>query len=662
MQFDRSADGKLTPLPRPSVDTGMGLERVAAVMQGVHSNYEIDLFQGLIGAAEKLVVNKGHVNSLRVIADHIRATAFLILDGVTPSNEGRGYVLRRIMRRALRHGWKLGTVGDFFWRMVEPLVHEMGEAYPELRLQQAAIENVIKAEELRFAQTLDSGMMLLESALKRTGGSIPGVEVFRLYDTYGFPPDLTADIARERGLTVDLEGFEREMAAQRDRARAASKFGVDLRAPVKLDVATEFRGYDRLSDEGRVVAIVRDGVEVEALGAGEHGQIILEHTPFYAESGGQVGDTGKLSGARAAFRVDDTRKLGAAHAHIGEVTAGTIRVGDTLTADVDAEKRARTVLNHSATHLLHAALRRVLGTHVTQKGSLVAPDRLRFDFSHFQAVTPAELRQIENLVNNEIRANAAAETAVMGYDAAVAAGAMALFGEKYGDEVRVLKIGDFSTELCGGTHVRRAGDIGLFKIVSESGIAAGVRRIEAITGQAALDYVAASDQLLRDVAGLVRGSRDDIEAKIRGVLEHNRKLEKELADARGKLASGQGQDLAGQAKDLGGVRLLVSRIDGADSGALRDAVDKLKDKLKSAVIVLGAVDGASRKVSLVAGVTSDQVARLRAGELIAMVASQVGGKGGGRPDFAQAGGTDPDKLDAALASVEPWVRDRLSQR
>jgi alanyl-tRNA synthetase len=662
MQFDRSADGKLMPLPKPSVDTGMGLERVAAVMQGVHSNYEIDLFQGLIRAADKLVVNKGHVNSLRVVADHIRATAFLILDGVTPSNEGRGYVLRRIMRRALRHGWKLGTVGDFFWRMVAPLVREMGDAYPELRLQQATIENVIKAEELRFAQTLDSGMMLLESVLKRTGGSIPGVEVFRLYDTYGFPPDLTADIARERGLTVDLDGFEREMEAQRERARAASKFGVDLRATVKLDVATEFRGYDRLSDQGRVVAIVRDGVEVKVLSPGEHGQIVLDHTPFYAESGGQVGDTGKLSGASAAFRVDDTRKLGAAYAHIGEATAGTIRVGDALTANVDAEKRAKTVLNHSATHLLHAALRKVLGTHVTQKGSLVAPDRLRFDFSHFQAVTPAELRQIENLVNNEIRANAPAETKVMGYDAAVAAGAMALFGEKYGDEVRVLKIGDFSTELCGGTHVRRAGDIGFFKVVSESGIAAGVRRMEAITGQAALDYAATTDQLLRDVASLVRGNRDDIEAKIRGVLDQNRKLEKELADTRSKLASGQGQDLAAQAKDLGGVKLLVSRIEGVDGGALRDAVDKLKDKLKSAVIVLGAVDGASRKVSLVAGVTSDQIARLKAGELIAMVAVQVGGKGGGRPDFAQAGGTDPDKLDAALASVEPWVRDRLSQR
>jgi alanyl-tRNA synthetase len=679
MQFDRSADGKLAPLPKPSVDTGMGLERVAAVMQGVHSNYEIDLFQGLIRAAAQATGTADlKSSSLRVIADHIRASSFLIVDGVTPANEGRGYVLRRIIRRAIRHGYKLGVKEPFFFKLVAALDVQMGDAFPELRKGRAHVERVLEQEELRFAETLANGMTLLDGVIRsmresREGSAPPtlgfpshtaidGTIVFKLYDTYGFPVDLTADIARERGLTIDQAGFDREMEAQRERGRAASRFGVDLRDSIAIDAMTEFRGYDRLTDNARVVAILRDGAQVQEIKAGERGQIVLDHTPFYAESGGQVGDAGLLSGAGAAFRVDDTQKLGAAHAHIGEITAGTIRVGDTLTATVDAEKRAQTVLNHSATHLLHAALRKVLGTHVTQKGSLVAPDRLRFDFSHFQAVTPAELRQIENLVNNEIRANAPAETKVMGYDAAVAAGAMALFGEKYGDEVRVLKIGDFSTELCGGTHVRRAGDIGFFKIVSESGIAAGVRRIEAITGQAALDYVAASDQLLRDVAHLVRGSRDDIEAKIRGVLEQNRKLEKELADARGKLASGQGQDLAGQAKDCGGVKLLVSRIDGADSGALRDAVDKLKDKLKSAVIVLGAVDGASRKVSLVAGVTSDQVARLKAGELIAMVASQVGGKGGGRPDFAQAGGTDPDKLDAALASVEPWVRDRLSQR
>ena len=662
MQFDRSADGKLTPLPKPSVDTGMGLERVAAVMQGVHSNYEIDLFSALIRAADKLVVNKGHVNSLRVVADHIRATAFLILDGVTPSNEGRGYVLRRIMRRALRHGWKLGTVGDFFWRMVAPLVHEMGDAYPELRAKRATIENVIKTEEQRFAQTLDSGMMLLESVLKRTGGSIPGVDVFRLYDTYGFPPDLTADIARERGVTVDLEGFEHEMQAQRERGRASSKFGVDLREAVRLDARTEFRGYDRLSDEGRVVALVRDGVEVRELTAGERGQVVLDRTPFYAESGGQVGDTGVLASQEAAFRVEDTEKLAEAHAHIGEVTQGTIRVGDTLIASVDGERRARTVLNHSATHLLHAALRQVLGTHVTQKGSLVAPDRLRFDFSHFQAVNPIELRQIENLVNREIRANSAADVKVLGYDAAVAAGAMALFGEKYGDRVRVLRFGEFSTELCGGTHVNRTGDIGFFKILAESGIAAGVRRIEAVTGQAALDHVAASDQLLREVAGLVRGSRDDVETKIKALLDQNRRLEKELAEAKGKLASGQGKDVSAQAADIDGVKLLVSRVEGVDGGALRDAVDKLKDKLKTAVIVLAAVDGSSRKIALVAGVTADQTARVKAGELVGMVAAQVGGRGGGRPDFAQAGGTNPDKLDEALASVEPWVRERLSSR
>ncbi|HZF14714.1 MAG TPA: alanine--tRNA ligase [Steroidobacteraceae bacterium] len=660
MQFDRSAEGKLAPLPKPSVDTGMGLERVSAVMQGVHSIYDIDLFQHLIRAADALAVNKGHVNSLQVVADHIRATSFLILDGVTPSNEGRGYVLRRIMRRALRHGWKLGTVGDFLWRMVAPLAAQMGDAYPELRTKQAAIETVIRAEEQRFAQTLDSGMTLLETALRRTGGSIPGTEVFRLYDTYGFPPDLTADIARERGVAVDLEGFEREMDAQRDRARAASKFGADLRDGVKLDAATEFRGYDRLTDEARVLALVRDGAAVDELKAGERGQVVLDHTPFYAESGGQVGDTGNLTAPGISFRVDDTQKLGDAHAHIGEVKQGTIKPGSRLTASVDSERRAKTVLNHSATHLLHAALRKVLGTHVTQKGSLVAPDRLRFDFSHFQAVTSAELRQIENLVNREIRANAAADIRVMPYDDALKAGAMALFGEKYGDEVRVLKLGDFSTELCGGTHVERAGDIGFFKIVGESGVAAGVRRIEAITGQAALDYAAASDQLLRDVAGLVRGGRDDIEAKVRGLIEHNRRLEKDLSDARNKLASGQGKDLGAQAIDLGGVKLVVSRIDGVDGGALRETVDKLKDKLKSAVIVLGAVDAASGKVALVAGVTADQASRLKAGELVGMVAAQVGGKGGGRPDFAQAGGTEPQKLDAALASVEPWVRDKLS--
>ncbi|MGH8265639.1 MAG: alanine--tRNA ligase [Steroidobacteraceae bacterium] len=660
MQFDRAADGTLTPLPKPSVDTGMGLERVAAVMQGVHSNYQIDIFQSLIRAAEGLSVNKGHLNSLQVVADHIRATSFLLLDGVTPSNEGRGYVLRRIMRRALRHGWKLGTVGDFFWRMVAPLVAEMGAAYPELRSKQSSIEALIKAEEQRFAQTLDSGMMLLESVLKRTGGSIPGAEVFRLYDTYGFPPDLTADIARERGVTVDLEGFEKEMQAQRARARAASKFGADLREGVKLDATTEFRGYDRLADDAKVVALVRDGVAVRELKTGEKGQIVLDHTPFYAESGGQVGDTGTLQGAAAQFRVDDTQKLGDAHAHIGEVIQGAARVGDSLTARVDGERRAKTVLNHSATHLLHAALRKLLGTHVSQKGSLVAPDRLRFDFSHFQAVTPAELREIENLVNAEIRANVAADIRVLPYDAAIAAGAMALFGEKYGDEVRVLKFGDFSTELCGGTHVGRTGDIGFFKILGESGVAAGVRRIEALTGQAALDHVAASDQLLRDVAGLVRGGRDDLEAKVRALIEQGRRLEKDLAEARGKLASGQGRDLAAHAVDVGGVKLLVSRVEGVDGGALRDAVDRLKDQLKSAVIVLGAVDDGTRRISLVAGVTADQTAKLKAGELVGMVASQVGGKGGGRPDFAQAGGTDPDRLDAALASVEPWVRSRLA--
>jgi len=662
MQFDRSADGKLAALPKPSVDTGMGLERIAAVMQGVHSNYDIDLFRYLIDVAVAVTgcLDRGS-SSLRVIADHIRACSFLIVDGVTPSNEGRGYVLRRIIRRAVRHGYKLGVRKPFFYKLVGALEEQMGGAYPELTRGRALAERVLEQEERRFAETLVNGMALLDEAIDRLSGTvIPGDVVFKLYDTYGFPVDLTADIARERGLVIDQAGFESEMQAQRERGRAASRFGVDLRDAVTLDAPTEFSGYDRLSDPGRVIALVRDGVQVDELTAGEQGQVVLDRTPFYAESGGQVGDTGTLLSAAGSFQVDDTQKLGVAHAHQGQVTQGRIRMGDTLTATVDRDKRARTVLNHSATHLLHAALRRTLGTHVTQKGSLVAPDRLRFDFSHFQPVTPAELRAIENLVNAEIRANAAAETRIMGYDAAVAAGAMALFGEKYGDEVRVLRFGEFSTELCGGTHVGRTGDIGLVKILSESGVAAGVRRIEAISGQAALDYVAASDQLLREVAGLVRGSRDDLESRVRALLDQNRKLEKELADAKGKLAAGQGQDLASQATDVGGVKLVVSRVEGADGGALREAVDRLKDKLKSAVIVLAAADSATRKVSLVAGVTADQAARIKAGELVGMVAAQVGGRGGGRPDFAQAGGSQPENLGAALASVEPWVRARLA--
>jgi alanyl-tRNA synthetase len=660
MQFDRAADGTLTPLPRPSVDTGMGLERIAAVMQGVHSNYDIDLFRNLISAAADVTRQKDVTSpSLRVIADHIRACTFLILDGVLPSNEGRGYVLRRIIRRAIRHGYKLGQGAPFFHRLVQVLADQMGGAYPELVAGADLAARVLRQEEERFAETLATGMALLESSL---GGladrRIPGELAFRLYDTYGFPLDLTADVARERGFTVDQAGFEAAMEAQRERARAASRFGVDLRGGVTLDARTTFCGYESLEEVGVVTALFRDGAPVESLAAGESGQVVLDRTPFYAESGGQVGDVGVLEGEHARFRVSDTRKLGAAHGHVGTLEQGSLRVGDRVTARVDAETRQATRLNHSATHLLHAALRKVLGPHVTQKGSLVAPDRLRFDFSHFQPVTAEELERVERMVNAEIRRNAPAETRLMKYDEAVAAGAMALFGEKYDDVVRVLSLGDFSTELCGGTHVGRAGDIGLFRIVSESGVAAGVRRIEAVTGEEALDHAAAAEAALRNVAGLVRGTPADVEDKVRQLLERTRKLERELAAARARLASGQGTDLAAQAADVAGLKVVAARLDGADAQALRQAVDSLKEKLGAAVIVLGAPtdDG---KVVLVAGVTPNATARVKAGELVGHVAAQVGGKGGGRPDFAQAGGTDPAKLDEALAGVAAWVRGKI---
>ncbi|MGI9247082.1 MAG: alanine--tRNA ligase, partial [Steroidobacteraceae bacterium] len=542
-QFDRAADGTMTPLPKPSVDTGMGLERIAAVMQGVHSNYEIDLFQTLIAAAAKATGAQDlSSNSLRVIADHIRATSFLIVDGVLPSNEGRGYVLRRIMRRAIRHGFMLGQRQPFFHRLVATLEQEMGAAYPELTAQRGHIEKVILQEEERFAETLVQGMALLDEAIATLGGrkQIPGETVFRLYDTYGFPVDLTSDIARERGLAIDEQGFEAAMDAQRARARAASKFSVDLRGGMSVDAQTSFVGYDGEHGAGRIVALFRDKAPATEVRAGEQAQVILDVTPFYAESGGQVGDRGVLAGAAAKFVVDDTQKLGKAHLHVGTLAEGTLKVGDAVEAWVDGERRQATRLNHSATHLLHAALRQVLGTHVLQKGSLVAPDRLRFDFSHYSAVTPEELQRIEAIVNQQIRTNADAETRVMDFDAAVAAGAMALFGEKYEDKVRVLRLGDFSTELCGGTHVRRAGDIGLFKIVSEGGVAAGVRRIEAVTGQGAYDFVVETDHKLRDVAGLVRGSRDDVDDKVRQLVERARRLEKEVAQLKEKLASGGG--------------------------------------------------------------------------------------------------------------------------
>ena len=660
MQFDRSADGTLTPLPKPSVDTGMGLERVAAVMQHVHSNYEIDLFRGLIrAAAEATGTTDLGASSLKVIADHIRAPAFLIADGVQPSNEGRGYVLRRIMRRAIRHGFMLGQRRPFFHRLVAALEQEMGAAYPELTRQRAHIERVILQEEERFAETLTQGMALLDEAIAGLGGrEIPGETVFKLYDTYGFPVDLTNDIAREKGLTLDEAGFEAAMEAQRTRARAASKFGVDLRAGVSVDGETRFTGYEQERGTGRVVALFRGNQPVELLGAGDDGQVVLDATPFYAESGGQVGDRGTLGAGGARFAVADTQKLGKAHLHVGRVEAGTLKVGDTVEAVVDHARRQATRLNHTATHLLHAALRQVLGTHVTQKGSLVSPERLRFDFAHPSAVTPEELREIERLVNAEVRANAAAETRLMKYDDAVAAGAMALFGEKYEDEVRVLRVGDFSTELCGGTHASRAGDIGFFRIVGEGGVAAGVRRIEAVTGEGALGHVVETDQKLREVAGAIKATRDDVEDKVRQLVERARRLEKEVAQLKDRLASGQGRDLASDAVSVGGAKVLATTIEGADAAALRNAVDQLKGKLGSAVIVLGSVDAAGKAV-LIAGVTPDLTAKVKAGELANFVAAQVGGKGGGRPDLAQAGGTQPENLDAALASVAGWVGERL---
>ncbi len=661
MQYDRSADGALTPLPKPSVDTGMGLERLAAVMQGVHSNYEIDLFQRLIEAAAAATgATDLHASSLKVIADHIRATAFLITDGVLPSNEGRGYVLRRIMRRAIRHGYKLGAAGSFFHTLVEPLVAEMGDAYPELAAAAAQVSRVIEQEEERFAETLAHGMKLLEEGITAlSGDTIPGATVFKLYDTYGFPVDLTADIARERGLHLDMAGFEQEMAAQRERARAHSQFGVRQNADLGLSGSTEFHGYECLDEEATVLALFRDGQAVEVLNAGEEGLVVLDHTPFYAESGGQVGDSGHLHAEGVSFAVRDTRKQGEGlFTHIGVLEQGTLHQGQTVHAQVNAGQRQATALHHSATHLLHAALRQVLGSHVSQKGSLVDAQRLRFDFAHFEPLSAEQLDQVERLVNAQIRANAAVETTVMAPEEAIAAGAMALFGEKYGDRVRVLRMGDFSTELCGGTHARRVGDIGLFKIVSEGGVAAGVRRIEAVTGERALDYIAALQERARQVAQLVKGDRDNFPDKVRQLLDRNRQLEKDLEQLKGRLASGQGADLLGQAVAVNGIQVLAARLDGVDAKTLREAVDRCKDQLKAAVVVLATVEDG--KVRLVAGVTAAETARIKAGELVNQVAQQVGGKGGGRADLAQAGGTDPAGLDAALRTVPDWVRTRLA--
>jgi len=661
-QFERAADGTLKPLPRPSVDTGMGLERIAAVLQGVHSNYDIDLFKNLIRAAGRLAGTSVLTSSsLRVIADHIRASTFLVVDGVMPSNEGRGYVLRRIIRRALRHGYKLGIQEPFFYKLVAVLEEEMGGAYPELTRGRAQAERVLQQEEERFAETLANGMVLLEGAIRNLQGAkvIDGETVFKLYDTYGFPVDLTADVARERGLEIDQARFEAAMEEQRRRSQEASKFGMDPGSGASFDAHTLFQGYEGLTGSGRVVALLKQGAQVDALGAGEQGEVVLDRTPFYAEAGGQVGDAGELTGPGVRFAVADTQKRGAAHSHTGHVEQGGIRVGDTLEAHVDGPRRQATALNHSATHLLHAALRKVLGTHVQQKGSLVAPDRLRFDFAHFQPLTPAELREIERLVNAQIRSNIPAETRVMDYEGAVSAGAIALFGEKYDKDVRVLRMGEFSMELCGGTHVQRAGDIGLFKIVGESGVASGVRRIEALTGEAALDYVEQNDALLKDLAALVRGTREDLKDKVREQLERARQMERENRALKDRLASGQGVDLAAGALDVYGVKVVATRVDGADAGALRAAVDQLKDRLKSAVVVLASVENPA-KVLLVAGVTADLTSRIKAGELAAAVAAQVGGRGGGRADFAQAGGSNPEALDAALESVQEFVRARLS--
>jgi len=665
MQYDRSADGVLVPLPKPSVDTGMGLERVAAVMQGVHSNYDIDLFKALIrSAAEVTGTQDLESSSLKVIADHIRACTFLIIDGVVPSNEGRGYVLRRIIRRAIRHGYKLGQTQPFFHKLVAGLVHEMGAYYAELVTGEARATQILAQEESRFAETLTTGMALLDAeAANLTSTEIPGATVFRLYDTYGFPLDLTADVARERGLTIDQAGFDAAMAAQRGRARAASKFGAELRDSIKLSGKTDFLGYDRTTDQGRITALIFDGAVVEALRPGQEGQVVLDHTPFYAESGGQIGDAGVLRGVTAShgaarFTVRDTQKIGASFAHVGVLDSGELRVGDIVEAQIDQERRTATALNHSATHLLHAALRQVLGSHVLQKGSLVAADRLRFDFSHTQAVSPEELRHIEELVNFQIRANSPVDTKVMALDEAVASGAMSLFGEKYDSDVRVLSMGDFSRELCGGTHVQRTGDIGLFKILSESGVAAGVRRVEAVTGKAAYGWVVHTEQVLRDIAGLLRGSREDVDEKVRELVERSRKLEKEVQQLKSKLASGQGGDLTSHARDVNGIKVLAAQIDGADAKSLRDAVDQLKGKLGSSVIVLATVQ--EGKVVLVAGVSADLLTRLKAGDIAGAVAAQVGGKGGGRADFAQAGGNQPENLGSALAGVESLIRNRLA--
>ncbi|HCN1049412.1 TPA: alanine--tRNA ligase [Escherichia coli] len=659
MQFNRQADGTMEPLPKPSVDTGMGLERIAAVLQHVNSNYDIDLFRTLIQAVAKVTgVTDLSNKSLRVIADHIRSCAFLIADGVMPSNENRGYVLRRIIRRAVRHGNMLGAKETFFYKLVGPLIDVMGSAGEDLKRQQAQVEQVLKTEEEQFARTLERGLALLDEELaKLSGDTLDGETAFRLYDTYGFPVDLTADVCRERNIKVDEAGFEAAMEEQRRRAREASGFGADYNAMIRVDSASEFKGYDHLELNGKVTALFVDGKAVDAINAGQEAVVVLDQTPFYAESGGQVGDKGELKGVNFSFAVEDTQKYGQAIGHIGKLAAGSLKVGDAVQADVDEARRARIRLNHSATHLMHAALRQVLGTHVSQKGSLVNDKVLRFDFSHNEAMKPEEIRAVEDLVNAQIRRNLPIETNIMDLEAAKAKGAMALFGEKYDERVRVLSMGDFSTELCGGTHASRTGDIGLFRIISESGTAAGVRRIEAVTGEGAIATVHADSDRLSEVAHLLKGDSNNLADKVRSVLERTRQLEKELQQLKEQAAAQESANLSSKAIDVNGVKLLVSKLSGVEPKMLRTMVDDLKNQLGSTIIVLATV--AEGKVSLIAGVSKDVTDRVKAGELIGMVAQQVGGKGGGRPDMAQAGGTDAAALPAALASVKGWVSAKL---
>ncbi|HBC0103767.1 TPA: alanine--tRNA ligase [Escherichia coli] len=659
MQFNRQADGTMEPLPKPSVDTGMGLERIAAVLQHVNSNYDIDLFRTLIQAVAKVTGATDLSNkSLRVIADHIRSCAFLIADGVMPSNENRGYVLRRIIRRAVRHGNMLGAKETFFYKLVGPLIDVMGSAGEDLKRQQAQVEQVLKTEEEQFARTLERGLALLDEELaKLSGDTLDGETAFRLYDTYGFPIDLTADVCRERNIKVDEAGFEAAMEEQRRRAREASGFGADYNAMIRVDSASEFKGYDHLELNGKVTALFVDGKAVDAINAGQDAVVVLDQTPFYAESGGQVGDKGELKGANFSFAVEDTQKYGQAIGHIGKLAAGSLKVGDAVQADVDEARRARIRLNHSATHLMHAALRQVLGTHVSQKGSLVNDKVLRFDFSHNEAMKPEEIRAVEDLVNAQIRRNLPIETNIMDLEAAKAKGAMALFGEKYDERVRVLSMGDFSTELCGGTHASRTGDIGLFRIISESGTAAGVRRIEAVTGEGAIATVHADSDRLNEVAHLLKGDSNNLADKVRSVLERTRQLEKELQQLKEQAAAQESANLSSKAIDVNGVKLLVSELSGVEPKMLRTMVDDLKNQLGSTIIVLATV--VEGKVSLIAGVSKDVTDRVKAGELIGMVAQQVGGKGGGRPDMAQAGGTDAAALPAALASVKGWVSAKL---